>query len=69
MTKYLTTATQYCVGNGSKKECPTCQHERVWDELNTLPDTQRLNVQRTMKRISDDECILTKSSFYKPVEV
>ena len=68
MSKYLETATQYCLGNGSKKECPTCQHERVWDELNELPDQQRLAKQSTMKRISDDTCILTKTSYYKPVE-
>jgi hypothetical protein len=68
MLKYLTTATEYCIGNGSKKECPTCQHERAWDELNTLPDASRLAKQRTMIRISDDQCILTNTSYYKPIE-
>lgn len=67
MLVYLTTATHFCLGNGSKKECPTCQHGKVWDELNTLPDTARLTKQRAMVRISDEQCILSKSSFYKPL--
>lgn len=68
MLKYLVNATHYCLGNGSKKECSTCQHQKTWDELNTLPDAARLSKQRTLTRISDDQCILTKSSFYKPIE-
>ena len=64
---YLEDAIYFCLGNGSKKECRTCQHERVWDELNELPDTERLQKQSSMKRISDDFCILTKGKPYKSV--
>lgn len=65
---YLEAATHFCLGNGSKKECETCQHERVWDELNELPDAERLQRQSTMRRISDDLCIMSKSKPYVPIK-
>jgi 7-cyano-7-deazaguanine synthase in queuosine biosynthesis len=56
----------YCLGNGSKKECDTCQHQKTWEELNTIPNSERLQKQGFMTRIDDMRCILNKSFFYKP---
>lgn len=64
----LVSKTQYyCLGNGSKKECKTCQHEKAWNELNELTDVERIPKQSAMLRISDERCMLGPVSLYKPV--
>lgn len=65
--KYLFTAKSFCLGNGSKKDCDTCQHNKVWHELNELPDPSRLAKQKLLQRITDDQCMLVQSQ-YLPVE-
>lgn len=58
----------YCLGTGTMEKCKTCLHEKTWDELNLLPDSERLPLQGTMRSIPIDQCRLTKAVYWVPVE-
>jgi hypothetical protein len=56
----------YCLGYTHDK-CDKCSNQRNWHDLNQLPDALRLSMQKTMIKISDEKCRLTKMSFYLPI--
>lgn len=60
---------KYCLGFGDwSKYCPTCLYEKNWDDLNELPNAERLAKQATMERVNEEHCALTKRSLYSPVK-
>ena len=48
----------YCLGNGERK-CDNCGQVKNWDMLNQMPDSLRLALQKTAKRIDGTGCILS----------
>lgn len=56
-------SNSYCLGYTHIK-CDSCHHEKSWQTLNQLPDALRVNLQKTMFRINDEKCRLTKMSEY-----
>lgn len=54
----------YCLGYEHIK-CKTCKHEHTWQELNQIPDTLRLSMQKNMTRINIDKCRITKMGSYQ----
>ena len=59
--------THFCLGNGEVK-CDGCGQEKNWQTLNQLPDTLRLAIQKTAKRINDTDCILSGRPWYTIVK-
>ena len=49
--------TEYCLGNG-EIGCDHCVQPKNWAVLNKMPDSWRLEKQKTMKRIDDTMCII-----------
>lgn len=56
----------YCLRVGCMTRCVTCQHGQAWDDLNELPELDRLDKQSQMRRINETQCQITSGTLYEP---